>query len=180
MNSLEFRAVLDWWMCSDPWPESVPKGIVDTWLQGECHLRGYHSIIHAYHRHESEVSAAPASPALPPEQASGPVLEAGSVARGSATLGHEQPLAAGNEPSAQPLSTSALSRLGQAMLADYVAHEVYSVEHVLNFLNERGTWLDREMRNGGNQEYLRLKYEECRYIAQCIRDTRDRLAKEPK
>jgi hypothetical protein len=123
MNSLEFRAVLDWWMVSDPWPESVPKGIVDTWLQGECHLRGYHSIIHAYHRHESEVSAAPASPALPPEQASGPALEAGSVARGSATLGHEQPLAAGNEPAAQPLSDSALARLGQAMLADYVAQE---------------------------------------------------------
>jgi hypothetical protein len=52
----------------------------------------------------------------------------------------------------------------------------YNVDRVLDFLDERAQWIDSEMRHGGNVEYLRLKYEECRYIASCIRDTRDRLA----
>lgn len=41
---------------------------------------------------------------------------------------------------------------------------------VRSYLIERATWLDREMRNGGNLEYLRLKYEECRYISQVVEE----------
>jgi hypothetical protein len=140
-----------------------------------------------------------------------------------ASAAREALLAGGND-----LSEEALTKLGQAMLADYVEpdyvpsrgeiamramqgllaessdawpaeaaarnavmyadallaelskeprrKETYTAEHVLSFLDERAGWIDREMRNGGNLEYLRLKYEECRYIAQCIRDARDRLA----
>lgn len=52
----------------------------------------------------------------------------------------------------------------------------YGVREVLSYLTERATWLDREMRNGGNLEHLRTRYEECRYIAKCIEDTHKRLA----
>lgn len=52
----------------------------------------------------------------------------------------------------------------------------YTVDHVLEYLDERAQWIDREMRNGGNLEHLRVRYEECRYIASCIRDTKERLS----
>jgi hypothetical protein len=51
----------------------------------------------------------------------------------------------------------------------------YNVDRVLEYLDERAQWIDREMRNGGNLNFLRPRYEECRYVAASIRDTRDRL-----
>lgn len=51
MDSLEFRTVLDWWMCSDPWPESVSKDIVDSWLERESRERGHDGVVAAYHEH---------------------------------------------------------------------------------------------------------------------------------
>jgi hypothetical protein len=49
MNNAEFRTVLDWWMCSDPFPEGVNKQIVDDWLDREAKERGYTDLIGAYH-----------------------------------------------------------------------------------------------------------------------------------
>jgi len=230
MNSTEFRAVLDWWMCSDPWPEVLTprvKETVDAWLRRECVSRGYAGIIAAYHRHESPAGSGRADmlqlreriAAMDPYTAQGatdaglhfadisteyvkafqasvldmideslgapksvetevPASEAysGSQPDQSRDRGPPGPGAVLTAPVS--LSDSALSRLGQAMLADYIA-STYTVDHVLSFLDERAAWIDREMRNGGNPDYLGLKYQECRYIAQCIRDTRARLAKEP-
>jgi hypothetical protein len=51
MNNTEFRAVLDWWMCSDPWCEQVPKTVIDDWLEREAHERGYGGVVEAYHDH---------------------------------------------------------------------------------------------------------------------------------
>lgn len=53
----------------------------------------------------------------------------------------------------------------------------YTSGDVLAFLDERAEWLNREIRNGGDLDYLRIKYDECRYIAGCIRDTQERLRK---
>lgn len=49
MNNTEFRALLDWRMCSDPFPESVPVTIVDDWIERECQERGYPNFATAYH-----------------------------------------------------------------------------------------------------------------------------------
>jgi hypothetical protein len=50
MNGTEFRAVLDWWMVSDPWPSNqVPKEVIDDWLEREAQQRGYQNLIAAYH-----------------------------------------------------------------------------------------------------------------------------------
>lgn len=51
MNDVEFRAVLDWRMCSDPFPTDVPVQVIDDWIEGECHERGYGSFAEAYHDH---------------------------------------------------------------------------------------------------------------------------------
>lgn len=51
MDSLEFRTVLDWWMCSDPWPEGVSKEIVDSWLERHARECGYDGVVDAYHKH---------------------------------------------------------------------------------------------------------------------------------
>ncbi len=51
----------------------------------------------------------------------------------------------------------------------------YTVDDVLAYLEERAQWLDREMRHGGSLEYIKLKYEECRYIQSSIRLMRDSL-----
>ena len=49
MNHAEFRSVLDWWMCSDPFPEGVNQQIIDDWLDREARERGYANTICAYH-----------------------------------------------------------------------------------------------------------------------------------
>lgn len=54
MGSQEFRAILDWWMCSDPFPRPVNREIIDSWLTRESQERGYESIVDAYHRHDQD------------------------------------------------------------------------------------------------------------------------------
>jgi hypothetical protein len=61
MNDQEFRAILDWFMCSDPWP--VPPGdenheIVTNWLNNEAQVRGYDSWVVAYHEFKPAGGAA--------------------------------------------------------------------------------------------------------------------------
>lgn len=51
MNDIEFRAVLDWWMCSDPMHPSVPSEVINDWLTRESQQRGYESTPVAYHEH---------------------------------------------------------------------------------------------------------------------------------
>ncbi len=54
MNNAEFRAVLDWRMCSDPFPQEVNVEIIDQWIENECIQRGYDSFAHAYHEAPAE------------------------------------------------------------------------------------------------------------------------------
>jgi hypothetical protein len=54
MSDQEFRAVLDWWMCSDPWPVN-PDGkdnqkTIGKWLEREAKQRGWTDLIEAFHR----------------------------------------------------------------------------------------------------------------------------------
>lgn len=49
MNESEFRALLDWRMCSDPFPEAVNIQIVDDWIARICFERGYRDFPGAYH-----------------------------------------------------------------------------------------------------------------------------------
>jgi hypothetical protein len=53
MSDQEFRAVLDWFMCSDPWPVQ-PDGVsnhnaVLNWLNRESRARGWSGWVEAYH-----------------------------------------------------------------------------------------------------------------------------------
>lgn len=52
MSDEQFRAVLDWWMCSDPFPVPRCKGTIDAWLLQECKNRGYKTITEAFHAHK--------------------------------------------------------------------------------------------------------------------------------
>ena len=59
----EFRALLDWWMCSDPWPvrnlntltseeqhaRDDNKKHVDAFLARESNARGYAGVVEAFH-----------------------------------------------------------------------------------------------------------------------------------
>lgn len=47
-NDVEFRQILDWRMCSDPFPESLNIQIIDQWIENECNKRGYESFAVAY------------------------------------------------------------------------------------------------------------------------------------
>lgn len=49
MNNVEFRAVLDWWMSSDPFPGFVNKQIIDDWLDREAKARDYPDVATAFH-----------------------------------------------------------------------------------------------------------------------------------
>ena len=49
---------------------------------------------------------------------------------------------------------------------------------VVEMLEARAEWLDREMRNGGNYEHLSARWKECKYIADKIRDIGKAEAKE--
>ena len=42
------RAILDWWMCSDPWPGG-DHDVIEEWLNGLCREHGYDSWVIAYH-----------------------------------------------------------------------------------------------------------------------------------
>lgn len=48
MNSKQFRAVLDWRMCSDPWPGGDEE-TVDEWLNEMARTFGFEHWIQAYH-----------------------------------------------------------------------------------------------------------------------------------
>ena len=51
MNDIQFRAALDWFMCSDPWPVSGRRNykIMLTWFEFESRRRGYQTWVDAYH-----------------------------------------------------------------------------------------------------------------------------------
>jgi hypothetical protein len=51
MTQREFRAVLDWFMCSDPWPDGPEThAIVTDWLNNMATADGWDSWVDAYHR----------------------------------------------------------------------------------------------------------------------------------
>ena len=51
MKKKQLRAVLDWYMCSDPWPVDDNGGhdVVTDWLNHECGLHGFDDWVDAYH-----------------------------------------------------------------------------------------------------------------------------------
>lgn len=58
MTDEEFRALLDLWMCSDPWPVMMRHSdeidmnnqqIIEEFLNKESKLRNYDDIIEAFH-----------------------------------------------------------------------------------------------------------------------------------
>jgi hypothetical protein len=51
MNDTEFRAVLDWFMISDPWDDIVPHGVIEDWIERESNARGHQTWVDAYHNH---------------------------------------------------------------------------------------------------------------------------------
>lgn len=48
MTAEQLRAILDWRMCSDPWPGG-DMDTVDDWLGGVCREGGYQTWVDAYH-----------------------------------------------------------------------------------------------------------------------------------
>lgn len=55
MNPMQFRAVLDWYMCSDPWPDSDQNHqIITDWINQMSIDRGFAHWVEAYHDHGSE------------------------------------------------------------------------------------------------------------------------------
>lgn len=48
MTAQQLRAILDWRMCSDPWPGGDMYS-VDDWLDGVCREGGYQNWVEAYH-----------------------------------------------------------------------------------------------------------------------------------
>lgn len=48
MNSKQFRAVLDWRMCSDPWPGGDEETI-EEWMNEMARAFGFENWIQAYH-----------------------------------------------------------------------------------------------------------------------------------
>ena len=47
-GAVPLRAILDWWMCSDPWPGGDQDGI-KKWLDVQCHRQGYDNWVTAFH-----------------------------------------------------------------------------------------------------------------------------------
>ena len=52
MKTEQFRAVLDWRMCSDPWPGGDMQA-VDEWLDAQSREFGYSDWLDAYHTLQS-------------------------------------------------------------------------------------------------------------------------------
>jgi len=51
MNDHEFRAALDWYMASDPWPAGEANhGVITAWLDRESISRGFTDWVEAFHR----------------------------------------------------------------------------------------------------------------------------------
>jgi hypothetical protein len=57
MDAREFRALLDWFMCSDPWPVSGDESheLMMEWIDRAAKSRGYKDWVEAYHRAPSRV-----------------------------------------------------------------------------------------------------------------------------
>lgn len=53
MDAYEFREVLNWWMCSDPFPDGASKDVIDSWLEREARERGYNGVVAAFHEHSA-------------------------------------------------------------------------------------------------------------------------------
>lgn len=56
MEGTVFRALLDWMMCSDPWPvDSDGHGgnqqVIEKWLDEESRKKGFTDWLEAYHNH---------------------------------------------------------------------------------------------------------------------------------
>lgn len=55
LTSAQFRALLDWWMVSDPWPlEEWQHEELRTLIETESDARGWPDWVEAYHRHTKE------------------------------------------------------------------------------------------------------------------------------
>ena len=46
---IPLRAILDWYMCSDPWPGGDQK-IITEWLDEISKAKGYRDWVEAYHK----------------------------------------------------------------------------------------------------------------------------------
>lgn len=51
----QFRTFLDWWMVSDPWPDSVEVEVVEELLEEESSERNFETITVAYHEFKPEL-----------------------------------------------------------------------------------------------------------------------------
>ena len=49
MNAQQLRAILDWRMCSDPFPQGCDDAAVDAWLDQTAREFGFSNWIDAYH-----------------------------------------------------------------------------------------------------------------------------------
>lgn len=49
MNDEAFRALLDIFMCADPWPSHAPQQPLEDFLNKEAKAHGYETWIDAYH-----------------------------------------------------------------------------------------------------------------------------------
>lgn len=57
IGEIPLRALLDWYMCSDPWPVLEPyqnQETVTEWLDGVCKASGYKDWVEAYHKMPAE------------------------------------------------------------------------------------------------------------------------------
>lgn len=55
MSDKEFRALLDWFMVSDPWPlDEFAHKTIQTMLDLESVRRGFPTWVDAYHYHKGE------------------------------------------------------------------------------------------------------------------------------
>lgn len=55
MKAIEYRALLDLMMCSDPWPHGVKREPIEELLDTEARERGFDDWLDAYHNFEREV-----------------------------------------------------------------------------------------------------------------------------
>ena len=49
MEDYVYRDMLDWFMCSDPWPDWVNETYILRYLNEQAEVRGYDSWVVAFH-----------------------------------------------------------------------------------------------------------------------------------
>ena len=54
-GAVPLRAILDWWMCSDPWPGGNHDSIA-MWLNIQCRKQGYDNWVTAFHKMPKEAT----------------------------------------------------------------------------------------------------------------------------